>query len=124
MQALQFALLLIAAASVVSGAPTSYNDDYNYDYDYGSYETGGSEFHLPSSMFDNLRPQPVKRDSPVQSPCSWAVVQCCGVPDQMGSRASCFSRLGCPGAWFSDICTPTIQKSVLRSIIDSQTGRL
>ena len=97
MQTIQLVLLLLAAAALGSAAPTA-GDDYdynydNYDYNYGGYEAGRDVLQLPSSVFDNLKPQPAKRQTEGLSPCSWAVVQCCGVANRMVSGGDVGVRL-------------------------------
>ena len=71
--------LLLLVTTLATSAPAP--DDYQYDYDYGSSEE--EPYGLSNAMFDDLRPRPVQPGEPQASACSWAVVQCCGVPDRM-----------------------------------------
>lgn len=44
------------------------------------------------------------------SPCLWAIVSCCGARSGHG-RDECFETLGCPGAWFDNLCSQDFQSA-------------
>lgn len=42
--------------------------------------------------------------------CLWAIVSCCGAQSAY-SRDNCFDTLGCPGAWFDNLCSQDLQNA-------------
>lgn len=127
MQTSTVTLLLLALVALAAAAPTpDRDDDDSYEYDYEDYDDDDYEDYfeqhqmsLPFAVFEDLRPRRPSQGAAPLSSCAWAVVQCCDNPDPLGSRAACFAHLGCSGAWFTDICTPTIKQNILKTVLDT-----
>ncbi|XP_037084433.1 uncharacterized protein LOC119104821 [Pollicipes pollicipes] len=124
------ALLLLALVALAAAAPTpdrdDDDDDYDYEYDYDDeyddeYEEQRrrEEKSLPFAIFEDVQPRSPRWDQTQPSVCAWGVVQCCDIPNRRSNRADCFARLGCSGAWFTDLCTPTIKQTIFKMVLDS-----
>ncbi|KAK8727228.1 hypothetical protein OTU49_009768 [Cherax quadricarinatus] len=62
--------------------------------------------------------QPITTTASNNNPCLWSIVQCCGA-SMISTRESCFEELGCPGAWFDNLCSAEFMRTA-----QEEVGRL
>lgn len=111
-------------STVVSGSEDDADYDYSDDEDYGDYgdypDYGPPKPSLPFSFFDQTvakkKDPEEEKQKKEPSACTWAVVNCCSIADHRGHRIACFDRMGCPGSWFEDLCTPAIRMEVFKEV--------
>ncbi|XP_042867068.1 uncharacterized protein LOC122249935 [Penaeus japonicus] len=58
----------------------------------------------------SAQPETTNTEDSNNNPCLWAIVSCCGARSGSG-RDECFETLGCPGAWFENLCSQDFQSA-------------